>query len=486
MNDLNLPVAPIVESPPPTPAPPDGTAAWPSWQRLLFRYAACHYVAYAFPRPLTELLQTLAAGLAAVHLDTSERPWRWPAKWLRELGDVETGWQKTTTWMHEHGLAPYEVIHQPTGSGDTGHDIAKLLAIVVVSLLLTTVWSLLQRRPCSYPRLGRWLHLIVRFDLAFTLIGYGLAKFYGGQFGELGIFRATQEIGDTTPMGMVGTFMQAFPGYELFGGAGEVLGGLLLFHHRTALLGAVVSIGVLTNVCAINWLCGVPVKLFSTHLLLFAIGLLAPFWPRLWALFVRNTPSSPVDVRVARRAWARWTLLVIGFAWVIGSLVSDHFGRSAFVEQIRKGREKSALWGLWIVEEMSIDGKPVPPTDAARWRSVAIDAGTLAWARDGAGRRRFFEFAFDAALGTAQVRERTAGGQAEASAWTCEQGTTITQVDPPLLMRAEDRGRRVDGERRTLTLKGKLGDQQIELQTVEKQFRIRTGFRLRQELPEGW
>ena len=112
------------------------------------------------------------------------------------------------------------------------------------------------------------------------MLGYGFAKFYGGQFGELSLHRLTQEIGDTWPMTMVGTFMQASKPYELFGGACEVLGGLLLFHRRTALLGACVSIGTLANICALNWLYGVPVKQYSAHLLLYGIGLLAPFVPQ--------------------------------------------------------------------------------------------------------------------------------------------------------------------------------------------------------------
>ena len=71
--------------------------------------------------------------------------------------------------------------------------------------------------------LGRWLHLVVRFNLAFTLLSYGTAKLYGGQFGELSLNRLTQEIGDTWPMTMVGTFMQGSKPYELFGGLGEAV-----------------------------------------------------------------------------------------------------------------------------------------------------------------------------------------------------------------------------------------------------------------------
>ncbi|MBL8748978.1 MAG: hypothetical protein JNK78_07450 [Planctomycetes bacterium] len=459
--------------PSPTPLP------WPLWQRVLFRYAACHYLLYAFPRPLTKLLGTIGGGLEAI-TDRAKGAWWSPSTWSAALAGIESGWQGLTTWMDRNGLAPYEVIHQPTGSGDTGHDFAKLLAIVAASLLLTAIWSLVQRRPCGHPRLGRWLHLVVRFDVAFAVAGYGFAKFRGGQFGGLELFRAAQEIGDTTPMGMVGTFMQAFPGYELFGGGGELLGSLLLFHRRTALLGAFVTIGVLTNVCALNWLCGVPVKLYSAHLLLFTIALLAPFAGSLHALFVANTPSTPVDLRVP--AGRHGSLVAaIGWAWVLGSLALSAFSP---LREWERERPTPELYGMWVVDEMRLGGREVPRSDATRWREFAIDRGDLAWSRDGAGQRRFFDFVFDPATGTASVKAR--GKDAAAATWTCERGSTAVQVDVPLLMKREDRGRRVDGTRRSLVLKGRLGDDEIEVRAHEKLLRIRTGFRLRQELPEGW
>jgi hypothetical protein len=332
------------------------------------------------------------------------------------------------------------------------------------------------------------LHLVVRFDLAFTLLSYGTAKIYGGQFGQLSLSRLTQEIGDTWPMSMVGTFMQASKPYELFGGIGEVLGGLLLFHRRTALLGLFVTIGVMTNVCALNWLCGVPVKLYSLHLLLAAVFLLAPFRHNLWALFVRNRPTAPVDLAVVHAVWPARGLLLLGTVWVLGWLVHTHIGGVA-EKPWMKGREKSALYGLWVVDTMLLDGVEVSSTNATRWRYFAIDRGTNAWARDATGQRRLFAFAWNPATGIAQVAERAAAGQEpdkKPTPWTCEQGTKVTKVDPVLLLRNEDRGRKVDGERRTLVLKGRLGDQQLELHTVEKRFRLQTGFRLRQELPDFW
>ena len=138
---------------------------------------------------------------------------------------------------------------------------------------------------------------------------------------------------------------------------------------------------------------------------------------------------------------------------------------------------------MWTVESMSRDGVDVPLSDATRWRFVAIDRGTFAWARDATGATVPLQFEWDPATGTAQVARH---GSEETTPWSCELGFKTVKVDPPLLLRNEDRGTLVDGERRTLALKGRLGDQQIELHTVEKRFRLQTGFRFRQELPDFW
>jgi hypothetical protein len=465
----------LVDSPIPVPRP------WPRWQRFAFRYALLHYVLYSFPGPIGSLVRTINGCLALLGVDVSKAPWTWPQM---PLAWVDAGWQWLTIHMSSLGVAPYEVIHQPTGSGDTGAAYAQLLFIVVLSLAGALLWTW-RSKAVAYPRLGRWLHLIVRFDLAFTMFGYGFAKFYGGQFGELSLSRLTQEIGDTWPMTMVGTFMQASKPYELFSGFCEVLGGLLLFHRRTALLGACVAIVTLTNVCALNWLYGVPVKQYSTHLLFYAIGLLAPFLPQLSAVFVRNRPSQPVDLRVVRGKLAGRLLLGLGIAWIAAELVKTH------VEGMQpkpwlQGYERSALYGLWTVETMSLDGQEVPMTDATRWRDFAIDRGPLAWSRELSGKRHYFEFKWDEATGVAQVKERGTPGDAEAWTWTCECGSCVVKGDPPLLLHSEDRGKQVDVDRRSLVVKGQWQEHDLELHVVEKVFRLQTGFRLRQELPDFW
>jgi hypothetical protein len=424
------------------------TPVWPLAQRLLFRFALLYFVLYAYV------------------------PDGWGNSW----------WQPVTGWMHANGLAPYEVIHQDSGSSDTGHDFAKLLAVVALAATGTLAWSLVQRRS-GHPVLGRWAHALLRFTLASHLLGYGLAKFFGGQFGELGPSRLTMQVGDLAPMTMVGTFMQASKPYELFGGGGEVLAALLLIHRRTAAVGALLAIGVMANVAALNWLCGVPVKLYSAHLLLFGIAVLLPFAPGLWALLVRARPAEPVDLRLVRGGRAGVVVAVLG--WVLAVLwlantVSNHAQPREWAKNHRPGPHQ----GVWQVERMLLDGAEVPRTELSRWRNLLFDRGRNGWVEGTDGQRQWLQIALADGGTQAVVQVRGRPPESE-DRWTLEQGTKVVQVPGPRL-RTDQPWPRVDEERRTLVVRGTWLGRQLEVHTVEKRFRLQTGFRLRQEIPDGW
>ena len=94
-------------------------------------------------------------------------------------------------------------------------------------------------------------------------------------------------------MGLLWTFMGASRAYTIFGGLGELTGGLLLLWRRTTTLGALVVIAVMTNVVMLNFSYDVPVKQYSVHLVLMALYLLLPEARRLANLLLLNRPAEP-------------------------------------------------------------------------------------------------------------------------------------------------------------------------------------------------
>lgn len=475
--------------------------SWSLWQRIGFRYAMLHSLLYILPLPFSQLVNMVRS-----HLHRLDGWWREPAMdggvvggetWMGEfstwIGEVVVGgigeqrsgfsyvtkwWNEAVDWSSETVTTNLPVYYQATGSGDTGYAFTKLFLIFCLAAFFTTLWSFLDRSR-SYPRLGRWVHLIVRFYVCYYMLIYGGIKMYAGQFMEPSIAAMSREIGDKSPMGMVWTFMGASKPYELFGGIGELIGGLLLFHRRTALLGCLVTVAVMTNVCALNWLYDVPVKLFSAHLLLFAIVLLAPWCSRLLSLFVSNRSSEGVDMNVTQWPWLRSTLTIIGCLWVGGMVLDMHWNNSDRLEIVSERYAKPALYGRWDVEKMIHDGRELPVSDAMRWQFFAIDRGTRAWSRAAMG--QIFSWSYSEDLDNHKVVMKVGDGAEDQ--WLVEQGTKTVNVENPEPNTVEDGQKRIDVQRRTLVLRGSWQGKPLELHTVEHVFNLHRGFHWVQERP---
>src|SRR5580693_3760934 len=93
-------------------------------------------------------------------------------------------------------------------------------------------------------------------------------------------------------MGVLWASIGASPAYEIFAGCAETLAGVLLIFPRTTMLGALVCVADMTQVFMLNMTYDVPVKLFSFHLLLMAMFLLAPDFWRLADFFFRERAAA--------------------------------------------------------------------------------------------------------------------------------------------------------------------------------------------------
>lgn len=344
---------------PETPAPTnEARPRWNPANRILFRFVFVYFILYILPFPLTNILSD----------EQVSSPYQ-------KLQDV------VVLWVGPHVLNTDVKIYRPTGSGDTTYDYVLMFSLACVSAAVTAVWSLLDKKRPAYPRLFQGLRVYVRFYLAFMMLSYGAVKVIQSQFPSPGLDRLVQPFGDASPMGLVWTFMGASAGYNFFAGAGEMLGGLLLTTRRTTLLGALVTIGVMSNVAALNYCYDVPVKLFSSHLLLMAVFLVAPDLRRLIDFLVLHRPVSAVEYRpfLGRWKWLRYgaltlrTLVVVGFTGMLLTVAQE--SRKKFGDLA----PRSPFYGIWNVEELETDGTNRPPliTDAGRWRRVIFDYPTV-------------------------------------------------------------------------------------------------------------
>jgi hypothetical protein len=317
--------------------------------RITFRFVFAYLVLYNFPFPFSAI-----PGLQVV------------AGWYGRL------WQVIVPWFGARvlGLAtPISIF--TNGSGDTTYDWVLILCYLLVSAFAALVWTALDRRRSDYRRLHAWLRIYVRFSLATAMLGYGAFKVIKAQFPDLSLDQLVEPFGQASPMGLLWKLMGFSPGYNLFTGASEMIAGFLLCTRRTATLGALICIGVMGNVVAMNFSFDVPVKLYSSHLCAMAFFIAAADLRRLADFFVFNRKVEPVEhAPLFERVWLRRAAVVVQVLFVV--LVT---AMPLYFARLRSMPAASPFRGIWSVDELELNGETKPPviTDEERLRLIVFD-----------------------------------------------------------------------------------------------------------------
>lgn len=264
----------------------------------------------------------------------------------------------------------------PTGSGDSTYAYVLLLANLLLATAGLIIWTLVDRRRFAYYTMFYWFLVILRFYLAMMLLSYGFAKVYKTQFPEPSLIRLLQPLGSFSPMGLAWTYMGFSEAYNVYTGILEVLGGLLLIWRRTTTLGALLTMGVMSHVVVMNFTYDIPVKLFSTHLLVMALVVAATDRRSLYRLFFSNQSTAsimeynPVKNRLYEKI--KTGLKLTALILFIGiSVWQGYSGEREYGDK----RAKPPLYGIWEVETMHINDSLIPPllTNEQRWRYLVID-----------------------------------------------------------------------------------------------------------------
>jgi len=330
---------------------PADRPAWSAARRHGFRFLAVYFLLYALPFPLQ-----MIPG----------------PSFLAEL--YTEAWNAVIPWVGRVVLGiGYEFSVEPNGSGDTTAEYVKLFMVLVLAVAGSSAWSLLDRRP-SHPRLAAWLVVYARYWLGAIMLGYGFAKLFLMQFPAPDTFRLLEPFGEASPMGLVWVFMGQSPAYQFFGGAVEAVGGMLLFWRRTTTLGALVTVGAMTNVVMLNFGYDVPVKLFSSHLLLTAVALAALDGRRLLGMLLgQAVPAREVPpVLDGRRS--RWVRRVAKALFVVVLPALQIIGGVQGWSEYGPGAPKPPLYGLYEVTSHTRNGEPQHAlgSETPVWRHVSF------------------------------------------------------------------------------------------------------------------
>ena len=185
------------------------------------------------------------------------------------------------------------VLVPTNGSGDTSFGWAQVCLFLSLAIFGTTVWTLLDIRRKNYTLLDYWFRTIIRYNLAMIAMGYGLAKVFLSQMPFPTESLLSTNLGDLLPMRLSWLFIGYSAPYEIFAGAMEIIAAVLLLNRKTITFGLFVATGVFIHVMVLNLCYDIPVKIFSIHLVLYCLYLLANDFKRLWNFLVINKTTPP-------------------------------------------------------------------------------------------------------------------------------------------------------------------------------------------------
>ena len=322
---------------------------------LFFRFFAFYFMLYILPFP-------------AKYLPYIHRLSNW----------YSTLFNKLTSIVGKYVFhIPFPLIETTNGSGDATYNYVRLFVTAILAIAITIAWTVWKRAGRHSVTIARFLLLYISLYLGFIMVRYGLIKVIKSQF-PFPYSSLNETYGNSSPMRLMWSFMGYSPVYNIIMGVVEILAGLFLLLKRTRLLGALFTIGIMSNVVLLNFCYDVPVKLYALHVFLMAVFIALPYGKQLAAFFFTKSPAEiPVTwVRFANartnRVW--FALKMAVFATIIYSLVDNSWQK--YIVRGDGSFLRTPLFGLYNVQTFVKNGDTLPPliTDTVRWRMLNITA----------------------------------------------------------------------------------------------------------------
>jgi uncharacterized membrane protein YphA (DoxX/SURF4 family) len=124
--------------------------------------------------------------------------------------------------------------------------------VLVISIIIGTIWNILGNSK-NNQQLLYFLFIIIRYYLAMQMLAYGWSKVFKWQFYIPEPNLLFTPLGQLSHDILYWSTMGMSRGYVMFAGILEVLVAILLIFRRTRLLAALIGIGIMTNIVAINF-----------------------------------------------------------------------------------------------------------------------------------------------------------------------------------------------------------------------------------------
>lgn len=209
--------------------------------------------------------------------------------------------------------------------------------------------------------------MVLRLALGVALLRYGFIKVFPIQFPPPPLAVLNEPVGNSSPTMLFWALYGLHPGFQMALAWIEVVTGLLLLFRRSAFLGVVLALLVMTNVALLDLAFDVPVKLYSLSLVAMALALLIPESRQLWKLV------SSRQVLVAEVYWSpelpqrMGSMLLLGCELLVALLACWQFAtgtRSVWQMKLAAMQSPALITGGWVIKEhapglVGGDGSPL-------------------------------------------------------------------------------------------------------------------------------
>jgi len=338
------------------------TLAWSPLTRVGFRFCVIYLGMYS-------VATQIAGGVFLL-----------PTTYLPAFG---TMWpmRPITTWIAVRVLGATPPLVYSGNSGDTLFHWVQTAWILAFAAIATGVWSAVDRDRREYVTLLKWFRLFLRFGLAAQMFYYGMAKVIPAQFPPPSLVTLLEPIGYLSRSDLLWAFVGASTPYQIFTGCAEVAAGLLLIVPATATVGALLAVIDMMQVFVLNMTYDFGLKQISFHLMLIALFLLAPDVRRIAAVLLGRAAGATTQPQLfaARRANRLAFVAQIAFGlYLLGMFTA--LSLRLYNDEGGAGRARSPLYGIWDIEQLSIDGRAGPAVlnDYDRqWRRVIFDSADV-------------------------------------------------------------------------------------------------------------
>lgn len=343
---------------------------------ISFRFAFIYYLLYFNPLSLLGGVPFLA--------------------WLPQLSTIPL--DALVYFLNDHLFFIRPTLVPMGGSGDTSFGWAQLFTYLILAAAGALIWTVFDRKKMAYPNLHYWLCLLVRYSLAGIAFSYGILKVFAMQMYFPNLSQLATPLGDYLPMRLSWIFIGYSEPYQIFSGVAEVMVALLLIWRKTALLGALLAVGVFANVAMLNLSYDIPVKIFSINLFIASIFLVWQEKERLLAFFIQNKTVLPSSLfeKQFREKWQKMGRIALKSLFLLMSFGFTTFNYYSYYKEFHAENTRilePVKPGIYHVELFVKNGDTIPESlaDTLRWRDVIFDyngAGSLS-AKDSSLRMRY-------------------------------------------------------------------------------------------------